>query len=164
MLYDMVNPSRGVLTQRNLLKTDVNAVAGSMVDLGVYIVPAGIGVSIGYGSEEAQNTATGRIKIDLRKTGAAPGVVINGLIRIEVRNARGNPIDGQGIIFEARTEELRTDSIEVSNRVVLAKHEIIARPDRQYALQFRADVTGVVSSANSSILINTTNFDAEPSV
>ena len=156
-------PRRSVLTKDSLFMFgDKPLIPGQFTEIGCYTVRPGIAVEVGFGFQSAQDEAQGRIFIDLRQPGVAPGAEINGLVRIELLDAQKRPIE---TLFESRTELLRQGAGDRTKQISLPETDAIARENKNIVVQVMPDPgTGTsISSENSTILIDATNYtDIKP--
>lgn len=150
-------PFRSTLNKANLFAADKAVVAGEFVQLGKYTIPAGVAIAPGYGAMEGQDTAAGRILIAMMNNAAAPGVAIEGLLRLSVRNPQDRPVM---ILWESRTERVRLGATDPKIQVPFPWMNAIATEDFSLVLEFRADAAGTAGSANSTCLVDVTTYDA----
>lgn len=141
---------RSAFTQADLISSaTVSTVAGNPIKLGEYVVPAGELVSIGYGSLNGQQNATGRIFIDLQNA----TVPVEGLVRISAFSPQDRPKE---ILREYRTETLRQSLTDRTKQVPFEEHQLAVSEDKKIVLEFIADVTGIVDKSKSKILMDIT--------
>ena len=160
-MSELREPRRSVLTKDSLNITgDIAIRAGQFTEIGCYTVPAGMAVEVGFGFQSAQDEAQGRIFIDLRKPGTAPGGEVNGLVRIELLDAQKRPVE---TLFESRTELLRQGAGDRTKQISLSETDAVARENKNIVIQVKPDADANISSANSTILIDATNYtDIKP--
>ena len=153
-------PRRSVLTKDSLNVTDTAVEAGRFTEIGCYTVSAGMAVEVGFGFQTAQDEAQGRIFIDIKDNSVAPGADINGLVRIELLDAQKRPLK---TLFESRTELLRQGAGDRTKQISLAETDAIARENKHIVVQVMPDANATVGAANSTILIDATNYtDSKP--
>lgn len=141
---------RSAFTKADLIKeVSTQCVAGNPIILGMYEIPAGELVSIGYGSLAGQESAPGRIYIDLQSSTAA----VEGLVRISAFSPQNRPIE---IMREYRTETLRQNSTDRTKQIPFPEHEAYISEDKKIVLEFIADTTVTVDKAKSTILMDIT--------
>lgn len=143
---------RSAFTKDHVMSGDVAVTTGSFHKIGEYKVEAGEMVSLGYGQNETQEGAPGRIYIDLKDDANAE---MNGLLRFAAHSPQGRPLK---IMAEYRTETLRTD---LSNRTLQVPFPSTNFPylseDKKLVVEFLPDASGTVSKANSKIIFDITN-------
>lgn len=141
---------RSAFTQNHLIAKDTTVcVAGNPTILGEYVVPAGELVAIGYGKESGQESAQGRIFIDLQESGAAA----NGVIRISAYSPQNRPKE---IMKEFRTETLRQNETDRTKQVPFAQHDLFVSEDKKIVLEFIADADVTVDKSKCKILFDIT--------
>lgn len=154
-------PRRSVLTKDSLKIFDNRVISsGQFSEIGCYTVPPGMAVEVGFGFQSAQDEAQGRIFIDLRDPGPAPGGEVNGLVRIELLDAQKRPVE---TLFESRTELLRQGAGDRTKQISLPETDAIARENNNIVIQVMPDSGSTISNINSTILIDATNYtDIKP--
>lgn len=146
---------RSAFTTAKLMTADVSAVAGQPIILGKYTVQAGEVIQLGYGDLNAQESAEGRIFIDIRDNGVSPGVVKEGLIRFTAYTPQGRP---QRILGEFRTEQLRTDKTNRTLQIPFPGMPFGIGEDKYIAVEFVPDTTATISKTNTIILFDVTQY------
>jgi hypothetical protein len=148
---------RSAFTKNDLVAgTTVSVIAGQYIEVGSYTVPAGEMVSIGYGALSGQDTAEGRIFMELKDTTATP-VILDGTIRLLALSPQDRPLE---VLAEFRTETLRYNSTDRTKMPPLAEHAVTLREDQQLCLQFKSDTTATLSKANSNLIMDCTKYVA----
>lgn len=150
-------PFPSTLNKANLFAADKAVVAGEFVQLGRYTVPAGTAIALGFGALEGQDTAVGRLLIDMKNNAVAPGANIEGLLRLTVRNPQDRPVM---ILAESRTERVRLGSTDPKLQRPLPWTNAVLTEDFSLVLEFKADAAGTAGSANSTVLVDITTYDA----
>lgn len=145
---------RSALTKADLLAADTVLTPGQFVKLGERKVEAGETISIGYGAESGQESAQGRIFMDLKTSASA---AIDGTIRLQVYSPQNRPLF---ILGEWRTETLRTGSGDRTKQVPLPEDVYEMTEDKKIVLEFNADAAATVAKAQSTILLDTTEQEA----
>lgn len=141
---------RSAFTQNHLITNATTVcVAGNPTILGEYVVPAGELVAIGYGKESGQESAQGRIFIDLQAAAAAA----NGVIRISAYSPQNRPKE---IMKEFRTETLRQNETDRTKQVPFAQHDLFVSEDKKIVLEFIADANATVDKSKCKILFDIT--------
>lgn len=142
---------RSALTQNDLISAaTVTLVAGQFIKLGEYKIQAGEQISIGYGQQSGQESAQGRIFMDIRN---ATPTSIKGVVRLQVYSPQNRPLV---ILGEWRTETLSTGSGDRTKMVPLPEDIYSLTEDKKLVLEFMADATDTVTKTQSTILFDTT--------
>lgn len=152
------NPFANTLGASDLIAAAAPAVvAGQWNELGRYTVSAGMAVALGFGGMEGQDSAAGRIYMDLRDNAVAPGAAINGRIRFTLDNPQKRT---ERVLFEARTERLRTTAADPTKQIPFSFIDAVATEDWSLVLEYMPDAAQTVGRANCVILVDVTTFDA----
>lgn len=146
---------RSAMKEDDFLKADTGVSKGSFIKIGEYTVLAGELVRLGYGDNNTQNGAQGRIFADIKDNAVAPGANLDGTLRISVHSAQGQPLK---VLAQYRTETLRTN---ISDRSLQIPFPNTAFPyvsrDKKIVLEFSPDVDGkTVGATNTTILFDIT--------
>jgi hypothetical protein len=150
----MAERFRSALTQADLISAaTVTCTAGVPVQLGHRKIEAGEMIAIGYGQQSGQESAQGRVYMDLRDSSASPGAVMKGLVRLQAYSPQGRPIR---ILGEWRSEVLATGKDDRTKQVPLPEDIYYLPEDRKLVLEFIADATQTLGKTNSSIYLDTT--------
>lgn len=151
--YELSNPFRTALTLTDFTSADTALVQSKFVEVGRFVVPAGVGYSLGYGQANGQDSAQGRIYGELKDTGAA---AVAGVFRIALLDAKEQPIR---TLFEARCESLTTSATDRQQQMPLAEHEAVAVEDRIIALYIKcADAAKTLDVSASTLRIDMTEY------
>jgi len=140
-----------VLTKADLMPANVPVIAGVPARLHEFVIPLGLLFGWGKGADLGLEDTEGRIFIDLRDIAAAPGLVVNGLIRLIAVNALGQE---QEVYWEGRTENLRIGVGSLRERTILPELEPLVPAGFRMALVFISDVTTTLGTVNTTILIS----------
>jgi hypothetical protein len=132
------------------LTADVSCPAGIFTRIGKYEVQAGEIVTIGYGQNSGQESAEGRIYVDLED---ATPALIPGTLRISIYSPQDRPL---AIIGEYRSETLSTGEDDRTKQVPLPESGLYASEDKKIVLEFKADAAATLKAANTTILMDTT--------
>lgn len=145
---------RSALTKNDLISSATLALtAGQFVRVGERVIQAGEAVSLGFGEQSGQESAQGRIFMDLKDTAATPAL-IPGTIRLAVYSPKNRLI---AIIAEFRSETLSTGAGDRTKQVPFPEDMYQVTEDRKIVLEFAADDAGkTLSKANSTINLDTT--------
>jgi hypothetical protein len=150
----MAEVYRSAFTKDKLINSaTVQLVAAEFVKLGEYKVEAGEMVSIGYGQQSGQQNAQGRIYVDLKDNGVAPGLDLNGTVRLSVYSPQNRPIE---ILGEWRTETLRTDITDRTLQVPFPEDDLWISEDKKLVLEFASDGSEVLGKTNSTYIMDIT--------
>ena len=140
---------RSAFTQADLIKADTLCPAGQSTKLGEYVVPAGENVSLGYGRLLGQESAEGRIFMDIQDATGA----VEGTVRLIVHSAQNRP---HAIIHEYRTETLRQNATDRTKQLAFPDSILYVTEDKKIVLEFIADVEKTVSKSKTKILMDIT--------
>lgn len=140
-----------VLTKAELMPANVTVVAGVPTRLHEFEIPIGLIFGWGKGADLGLEDTEGRVFIDIRDAAAAPGGVVNGLIRLIAVNALGQE---QEVYWEGRTENLRVGAGSLRERTILPELEPLVPAGFRMCLVFIADVNATLGTANTTILIS----------
>jgi hypothetical protein len=144
---------RGAFTKAEMIKAaTVALVRGEFIRVGEYNVQAGELISIGYGMLNGQESATGRIFLDLKDSTEVP-VQIDGTIRFVIVSPQDRPLE---ILAEYRSETLRTGTGDRTKQVPFAESDVWISEDKKLVMEVKADETATLSKANSTILFDVT--------
>lgn len=148
---------RSAFTKAELVKAaTVSLLAGEIAKIGTYIVPIGEMITPGFGQYSGQESAEGRIFIDLKDDQVVPGN-INGTLRITMYTPQDRTI---GIISEFRTEALRDNPTDRTKQVPYPETMYEITAFRKIVLEIIPDATVTLSKANSTILVDITRVVA----
>lgn len=149
---------RSALTQNDLIASaTVSCPAGQFTKLGERKIEAGEELSIGYGAQDGQESAQGRIFVDMRDNAASPGAVVDGVLRLQVYSPQNRPLV---ILGEYRTETLRTGSGDRTKQVPLAESAYLLTEDKKLVLEFMPDSVATIGKSNTKIIFDTTEVEA----
>ena len=140
-----------VLTKVELMPTDVAVVARVPIRLGEFAVPLGMVFGWGRGADLGLEDTEGRIFVDIRDSAAAPGGIVQGVIRLVAINALGQE---QEVYWEGRTETLRLGAGSMRERAIMPALEPIIPHAFSMAIVFISDVNATLGRINTTILID----------
>jgi hypothetical protein len=126
--------------------------AGVFSEVGRRPVVAGLGHSLGFGDLAGQHNAIGRIFADMQSN---LGALINGDFRLDVHDAMDRPVL---CLFEARTEQLRTNVADRTMQRPFPEIKTIISEDANVVLKFRPDVATIVGYPESVIHMDVTDW------
>lgn len=138
-------------TKQQLMPADVACVANIPIRLAEFVVPLGKVFAWGRGLDLGLTDTEGRIFLDMRGTGAAPGAIVDGTVRLVAINQLGQE---QEIYWEGRTEQLRLGATILRDRMILPNQEPLVPNGFSLAVVFISDTTVTVGQANTTILID----------
>lgn len=145
---------RSAFTKDKLMTGDVAVVAGQYVKIGEYIVQAGEMIQLGYGTNDSQEGASGRIYVDVKNNAVAPGANLEGIVRFTVLTPQRRPLR---ILGEFRTETLRTDKTNRTLQVPFPSNGMpFVSEDKILVVEFVPDASGTVGKTNTTILFDIT--------
>lgn len=148
---------RSALTQNDLITNATTAVvAGQFNKLGERKIEAGEELSVGYGQQDGQESAQGRIFADIRDNAASPGAVVPGVFRLQVYSPQNRPMF---ILGEWRTETLSTGSGDRTKQVPLKEDQYLLTEDKKLVLEFMPDAAATIGKVNTKILLDTTEYE-----
>lgn len=146
----MAERFRSALTKNDLIAADTVLTAGTFVKLGERKVEAGELLAVGYGAETGQESAQGRVFMDMKTAASA---AISGTLRLQVYSPQNRPLV---ILGEWRTETISTGSGDRTKQIPLPESMYWVSEDKKIVLEFNADAAATVAKAQSTILIDTT--------
>lgn len=144
---------RSAFTKAELIGAAVLCIAGQFVRLGQYSVQAGELISPGFASQSGQDSAQGRLYVDLKDNTTAPGVSMNGTLRLSIFSPQDRPLE---IINEWRTETLRTSVTDRTLQIPLPEFDAWISEDKKIVLEFKSDDGRTISQANSTFIMDLT--------
>jgi hypothetical protein len=148
------NGFRSAFNKDNLISSaTVSTVAGTYVKLGEYKVLAGESIAIGYGSQDGQESAQGRVSMQFKDAAA----LVPGTVRLSIMSAQDAPLE---ILGEFRTESLDTGTTNRGLMIPLPEHPAIATQDKKIVLEIKADAAQTLTKANCTILMDITRYRA----
>jgi len=139
------------LTRVELVPANVTVSAGVAARLGTFVVPLGMMFAWGRGSDLGLEDTEGRILIDVRDAGVAPGLVLNGLLRLVANNPLGQEAH---VYWEGRTEQCRLGATILRDRMILPAQDPVVPAGFSLSIVFVPDTGGVVGSANTVVLVD----------
>jgi hypothetical protein len=148
---------RSYFDKETLVSGDIPIRANEYNKIGEYKVPAGIKVLLGYGENESQEAAPGRIYADLRDGAAAPGAALDGILRFEIHTPQGRMLE---ILDEFPTSALRTDAANRTLQIPFPakrKYPWISE-DKKLVVYFKPTAVGngTLSKVQSKIQVDMT--------
>jgi hypothetical protein len=145
---------RSAFTKDKLMSGDTAVVTGSYQNIGEFKVEAGQMIQLGFGANDTQEGANGRIYVDLKDNAAAPGANVDGTIRFSVHSPQGRPLR---VLGEYRTETLRTDKSNRTLQIPFASNGMpFVSEDKKLVVEFLPDGNTTIGKANSFIIFDVT--------
>lgn len=142
--------NRTAFKETDFLSGDVAVVNGSFIKIGEYQVKAGELKMLGYGDNESQAAAPGRIYVDMKDTANA---AMDGVIRFAVHHPSGQPLR---TLAEYRTEALRTNLSDRTLQIPFPSNNVMVSEDKKIVIEFNPDADGTVSKTNTKMLMDAT--------
>jgi len=147
-----VNPFRGVLLDSDMLDANAALNTTSFVEVGRYVVPAGIGVSIGYGLSRGQDSAEGRIYADLNATGS---VDVDGVCRLVAIDPREMTVE---TLFECHSSQLRTSATDRTQQLPFPEHSALLTEDYILSFQMRGSAVATLDASICTLFMDITTY------
>lgn len=139
----------------DLIDSDSPAVlAGIPVKLGEYQVQAGEEIAIGYGPFVGQESAIGRLFIELKDDSATPAVE-NGLVRLSVWDPQNRPLI---VLGEWRTETTASGATDRTLRIPLPENRVNLTEDQKLVLEFISDADDTLTKAACTVAVDCTRY------
>lgn len=147
---------RATLSTGDLIAADVAVSATQFTEIGRRTIPAGIGEALGYSSLEGQDSAAGRLFADVRDNTAAPGVVLNGVLRLDIHDPEDHVVR---TLWEGRTEKLRATAADPGTHLPLPLIGDGIGESWSLVAKFRADAAGsTMGKTNTTLLVDITRY------
>lgn len=149
----MAERFRSALTKNELVSTTtVSLPAGQFTKVGERKVEAGELLAIGFGQQSGQESAQGRIFMDLKDTTATPVAVV-GTVRLQAYSPQNRPLV---ILGEWHTSTLSSGANDRTKQVPLPEDIYFLSEDKKLVLEVMPDTTVTLSKANTTIIMDTT--------
>lgn len=120
---------RGNLRATDVIAADTALVQNQYTKVGEVVVQADQLIGMGFGSGEDQNTASGRIYVDLVDTGAAD---INGKFRIMMMSSQDMPISNVPVVLDVDLDILRSGATDRSGQIPWHFQDIFLSKDKKF--------------------------------
>lgn len=147
------NPYKTTLTQMDFVgAATVATTAAKWVEIGRVTIPAGTAYALGFGEQNGQDSAQGRLYMDTKDSTPA---VEAGMIRFEIRDPQDRPVK---TVFESRTESVTTSATDRTQQLPFAERSEMIGEDFAIIFQFKGDASDLINKANSKFLIDTTVY------
>lgn len=148
---------RSALTTTDFMTGTVSCASGIFTRLGARTIQAGELLSLGFGSQSGQQDAQGRIFIDVRDNGTAPGAVVPGVVRISAYTPQDRPLV---ILSEFRVETLNQNTSDRTKQLPFPESIYQLSEDKKLVIEFKPDSTATVSDTNTKMVIDITEVQA----
>lgn len=144
---------RSTWNTNDIMSGDVAVLAGKWVEIGEYVVEAGLYYTPGYGFSTSQSDADGRIFCQFQTS--TPDEV-TGYLRIVAYTPDDQPLPGGAVLFEARTEALNSNASDRTKQLPFPAMPIALGEDYKFKFFFKADAGATIAKSKSTILIDIT--------
>jgi hypothetical protein len=133
--------------------TTILVPAATPTKIGEYQVQAGEAVALGFGVDANQESAVGRLYIELKDDTGTPAVE-SGKIRISIQSPQNRYIK---TVYEARTEV--TGASTTRNLMIpFPEMNEIVTEDKKIVIEFISDATDSLTVASCTMLIDATMY------
>lgn len=146
------NPHRSALNTGNFALNGNALVDTVFAEIGRYTIPQGVGLALGYGAQQSQDTATGRAYMVIQSSVPA---AIPGKVRIVIHDTQDREV---GTLMEARTETLSQSA--VTDRLPLPGGGTVLTQGYSFVVLMKPDAAGTPDAAECTILLDMTEYDA----
>lgn len=140
---------RSAYTLDHFTKEDVTVKAGQWVRIGEYRVQAGELVSVGFGGSNGQESAQGRIFMDIKDAAGQ----LEGFVRLSVYSPQDRPIE---IIHEFNIATLRLNETDRTKQVPFPEDQRWLSQDKKLVLEFKAAADGTIDKSKTKLLMDMT--------
>lgn len=154
----MANLYRGTLNEADIIDAStVTLVKGQYVDLGVVKVQADELIGMGYGADNTQANAQGRIYVELKDNSGTP-VAISGMFRIIMTSSQQIPVSAEPVIIDMDLTALAQGGTNRAIAVPFPFKNVLLSRDKEFHFQVMNTAANAqtVSLANSKCLIDIT--------
>lgn len=142
---------RSAFTQADLIgSAAVATLAGQYNKLGEYKVQAGEMVGLGYGAQNGQENATGRLYSLLK---IAAGTEVAGTIRLSIYSPQDRPIL---VVDEFRTETINQNATDRTKQVPFPFKNIWVTEDKKIVMEFKPDADATLDKTKCVVLMDIT--------
>lgn len=149
---------RGTLNTDDVIgAATVALVKGQYVDIGVLKVKADELVGMGYGNENTQDAAQGRIFIELKDNSGTP-VAVDGKFRILMTSSQQMPVGEKPVIIDVDLTALSQGSGDRTKQIPFTFNNVMLSRDKEFHFQVcnTAASAQTLVKANSKCLIDIT--------
>lgn len=150
----MARKYRGTWNEKNIMVVSPAVIADKWVEIGEYIIEAGLYYTPGWGFSTSQSDADGRIFAKMMDN-AGTAVEVKGTLRIVAYTSDDLPI---GVLFESRSEALNSSATDRTKQLPFPSLPIELGQDYKYKFFFKADVSATLDRADCVMLIDITKI------
>ena len=151
------NPHRSGLSAGRFTFASVAISTTSYTEVARFTIGTGAAWAAGYGTLQGQDSATGRIYMDMRDNTASPGAEQNGSVRLELHDAQDVLVR---IIWQARTEELRTSLTDRRQQLPFPGDPNVGTQNMSLVWTMKADAAFTPGASNVVLFQDMTEFSA----
>lgn len=141
---------RSTLTQNDLVATSTACLAGQMNLLGEYKIVPGELIAMGYGSDNTQSNAVGRMYMFI---GVAGPTESPGVVRLVAMSATDRQYE---IVYESRNEIVDANPTDRTKQLPFEQFNLFLSENKRWALFFQPDVNSTITKAATTIRIDVT--------
>lgn len=149
---------RGTLNTADVINAaTVALVKEQYVDLGKKVVAADELIGMGYGGNNEQGEAQGRIFVELKDNSGTP-VAIDGMFRIIMTSSQQIPVGEKPVIIDVDLAALKQGGADRTKQIPFPFTNVMLSKDKEFHFQVKntAASAQTVALANSSVLIDIT--------
>lgn len=144
---------RSTWNTNNIMSGDVSVIVNRWVEIGEYVVEAGLYYTPGWGFSTSQSDADGRIYAKFIDDTAGNVTEETGVLRVVAYTPDDMPI---GVLFESRTESLNSSATDRTKQMPFPKLPIKLGLNYKYKFFFKSDASDILQKAYCVILIDIT--------
>jgi hypothetical protein len=112
---------------------------------------------LGFGQQQGQQDAQGRIFVDIRDNTVSPGAVVPGVVRLTAYTPQDRPLV---ILAEFRVETLNQNTSDRTKQLPFPESIYQLSEDKKLVIEFKPDATATVSNTNTKMVIDITEVQA----
>ena len=149
---------RGSLNELDVIDAaTVTLVKGQYITIGEVVVAADERIGLGFSGYDAQDSADGRIYVDLMDNSATPAA-IEGKFRIIMMSSQNIPIGEQPVVLDLDITALSQGASDRRAQIAFPFTNVLLSKDKKFVFQVMntAASAQTVSQANSTILMDCT--------
>ena len=150
-------PHRSGLSAGRFAFAGVSISTTSYTEVARFTIATGTAWAPGYGTLQGQDSATGRIYMDMRDNSASPGVEENGSVRLELHDAQDVLVR---ILWQGRTEELRTSLTDRRQQIPFPAIGEVGTQNMALVWTMKADSAFTPGASNVVLFQDMTEFSA----
>lgn len=152
----MANYYHGTLKTDDVINSDsVTLVKGQYITIGELVVQADEQVGIGYGGDDTQQNAQGRIFVSLKTTA---GAAISGKFRILQVSSQNIPVGAQPVLIDIDLAALSQGADDRINQVALPWNKTLLSKDKKFQFQVLNDAATAqaIDKSKCNVLMDVT--------